>query len=198
MPRTLFASPRSPYARKVRIVLAEKGLPFELVMVDLASPPPGFASISPLGKVPAFVDADGTTIFDSSVIVEYLEDRHGEVASFGRGWRERLRHRELDELGDTIGDQAVLANQAKGRGDSDGEKRHLDRAARALDEVGRRLDSGDWPEEFGVGPASVLSGIGYLVLRHGDALVRARPRVERWLAEIASRASVAATAPPPA
>ena len=70
MARTLFYTARSPFARKVRIVLREKNLPFQLVEVDLANRSPEFVQISPLGKVPVLVDEDGTTLFDSTVMLE--------------------------------------------------------------------------------------------------------------------------------
>ena len=73
----LVASLTSPYARKIRVVLAEKGLPFELA-VDIPwladTRVPGY---NPLGKVPALVADDGEVWFDSPVIAEYLDTLAG-------------------------------------------------------------------------------------------------------------------------
>ena len=64
----------SPFVRKVRVVLAEKGLDYEHEQVNPFAGPPGWREISPLGRIPAFQD-DGRTINDSSVICAYLEKR---------------------------------------------------------------------------------------------------------------------------
>jgi glutathione S-transferase len=65
----------SPFVRKVRIVLAEKGLEYQHEQVNPFSPPPGYREISPLGKIPAFKDGD-RTLCDSSVICAYLEKKY--------------------------------------------------------------------------------------------------------------------------
>ena len=64
----------SPFVRKVRMVLAEKGLDYEHEQVNPFAPPPGYRDISPLGKIPAFKDGD-RSLCDSSVICAYLEKR---------------------------------------------------------------------------------------------------------------------------
>jgi glutathione S-transferase len=194
MPRRLFTSERSPFGRKVRIVLHQKGLSHELVPVDLAARTPEFSGLSPLGKVPVFVDDDGTVVFDSTVIVEYLEDRHPERLVLGADPHTRLWHRSMDELGDTIADQAVAlffadagATAVRARAE-----RALDLA---LDEVTRRLEADEQPD-FGLGHAAVIAGIGYLVFRHGAARIAARPALVSWLAENAERESVRAAPGP--
>ena len=64
----------SPFVRKVRMVLAEKGLDYEHEQVNPFAPPPGYRDVSPLGKIPAFKDGD-RSLCDSSVICAYLEKR---------------------------------------------------------------------------------------------------------------------------
>ena len=71
----LFGTPVSPFVRKVRVVLAEKNLPYELKPVLPGSDEPEFRALSPLGKVPAFRD-DRVGLADSSVICAYLEKRY--------------------------------------------------------------------------------------------------------------------------
>jgi len=65
----------SPFVRKVRVVLAEKGLDYKHEQVNPFAPPEGYREISPLGKIPAFKDGD-RTLCDSSVISAYLEKRY--------------------------------------------------------------------------------------------------------------------------
>lgn len=69
-----------PFGQKVRIVLAEKGLSYELIQIDLAQGEqrrPDFLRLNPFGRVPVLVDED-TTIYDSTIIAEYLEDEYPE------------------------------------------------------------------------------------------------------------------------
>jgi glutathione S-transferase len=66
----------SPFSRKVRIVLAEKGLEFEMKVEKTWERRPEFLGMNPAGQVPVLVEEDGTTIVDSGVICEYLEEVH--------------------------------------------------------------------------------------------------------------------------
>jgi len=71
----------SPFVRKVRVALAEKGLDYQLEQVNPFSPPEGWRKVSPLGRIPAFKDGD-RTLADSSVICAYLEKRFPSPALF--------------------------------------------------------------------------------------------------------------------
>jgi glutathione S-transferase len=194
VPRTLYLSPNSPYARKIRIVLLEKRLPHALELVDLAARPPAFLAISPLAKVPVLVDEDGTTVFDSTVMSEYLEDRYPEPPMIGRTFAERLAQRELDELGDTIADHAVALRMANDAGEPKWIARAQTVLARALDAVVARIEAGSMPP-FGVGAAAIASALTYLELRHGCALIEQRPSLVAWERETEQRPSVAESKP---
>jgi len=191
----LFNTARSPFGRKVRIILAEKDLAFEEVSVDLQDRSPEFAAVSPLGKVPVLVDGD-TAIFDSTVVVEYLEDAFPNPPMFGVGVRQRLVHRTLDELGDHIADQAVLAFYAKQRGDDPAAAQAFVRIGKALTELERRASGDGWTAHFGIGDAAVISACGYLVLRHGADALAPFPALRAWLEASADRPSVRASVPP--
>ena len=69
----LLGSPGSPYVRKVRIVLAEKHIDYEYVVDRPSSPDSRAAEFNPLGKIPVLVRDDGRPLYDSVVIVEFLE-----------------------------------------------------------------------------------------------------------------------------
>ncbi|MGQ0792705.1 MAG: glutathione S-transferase family protein [Deltaproteobacteria bacterium] len=74
----MYDYPRCPYCRKVRVALAEKGLRYDRVIVDITrgeQKREEFLKINPLGKVPAIID-DGQIIYESSIINEYLEDKY--------------------------------------------------------------------------------------------------------------------------
>jgi hypothetical protein len=71
---TLFDHGLSPFAQKVKMALLEKAIPFECVVPDLAAPDARFLTASPLKEVPALIDGD-VALFQSAIIVEYLEDK---------------------------------------------------------------------------------------------------------------------------
>lgn len=73
MDLTLVSHPLCPYVQRAAIALAEKGVPFTRRTVDLANKPDWFLAISPLGKTPVLL-AEGEAIFESAVILEYLEE----------------------------------------------------------------------------------------------------------------------------
>lgn len=73
MPLTLVSFPLCPYVQRAAIALAEKGVAFEKKNIDLMNKPDWFLKISPLGNVPVLLDGD-QPIFESAVIVEYLEE----------------------------------------------------------------------------------------------------------------------------
>ena len=97
----LYEHPLSPYAQKVKIALAEKGLPFESRLPDLLGGNLGeFLPVNPRLEVPALVDGD-VAVFDSTIILEYLEDRWPTPPLLPVGAGERARVRMLEELCDT-------------------------------------------------------------------------------------------------
>jgi len=96
----LYEHPASPYAQKVKIALAEKGVAFEARMPDFMGGDAQFASASPRLEVPALVDGD-TTVFDSTVILEYIEDRWPTPPLLPPTPAARARVRMIEDLCDT-------------------------------------------------------------------------------------------------
>jgi glutathione S-transferase len=93
--RTLYHHPLSPFARRIRLMLAEKRLPFAEVVQDTWREDPAFLRINPAGDVPALVEDDGTTLADEGVIAEYLEDAYPEPRLIGADARVRAEARRL-------------------------------------------------------------------------------------------------------
>jgi glutathione S-transferase len=104
----LIGSLTSPYVRKVRIVMAEKKLDYQLELEDVWGADKILAS-NPLGKVPCLVLQGGEAIFDSRVIVEYLDTRSPVSRLIPEGSRERTEVRTWEALADGIIDAAILA-----------------------------------------------------------------------------------------
>ena len=104
----LLASPLSPYTRKVRVVLAEKRIDCELEMVDVAPVDNPVNRHNPLGKIPTLVLDDCTALYDSRVIVEFLDN----VSPFSRlipdDKRDRVQVRRWEALADGVLDAGLL------------------------------------------------------------------------------------------
>lgn len=96
----LFDVALSPFAQKVKMAMWEKGLPFETVTPTLGAPEAEFAQASPRHEVPALVDG-GFTLFDSTVILEYLEDKWPEPPLRPRDPAAAARGRMIEEVCDT-------------------------------------------------------------------------------------------------
>src|SRR6266581_3115073 len=106
---TLYDDVFSPYARKVRIALYEKGVPFERVRAlhgDCNRT--DFLHVNPRAEVPALVDGD-FSLYDSTIICEYLEDRYPEPALYPRDPRDRAVCRLIEDVADTQLDAALYA-----------------------------------------------------------------------------------------
>ena len=98
--RVLYGVNASPFVRKVRVALAEKGIPYEREDVIPINVTPEFRKISPLGKIPAFRDGE-RTLSDSSVICAYLERTHPTPALYPSDPYEYARALWFEEYGDT-------------------------------------------------------------------------------------------------
>ena len=98
---TLFEHPLSPYAQKVKVALYEKNIPFELVVPDiLGGGDASFAAANPRLEVPALVDGD-VKVFDSTIILEYIEDKWPKPPLLPAAPAARARVRMIEELCDT-------------------------------------------------------------------------------------------------
>jgi glutathione S-transferase len=116
---TLYDADRCPYCARVRIVLAEKGLEYEIVAIDLADRPAWLYEKNPLGKVPV-LEEDTLCLPESAVIMEYLEERYPEPALLPVDPADRALVRlVIDRFAVNLGD----AYYAFRRGDDDGAER---------------------------------------------------------------------------
>jgi glutathione S-transferase len=93
--RVLYHMPLSPYARKVRLVLAEKRLPFELRLEKVWERRAEYLELNPAGTVPTLVEDNGLVVPDSVVICEYLDEAYPDSSLMGRTLAERIEVRRL-------------------------------------------------------------------------------------------------------
>ena len=105
--KLLSATP-SPYARKVRITLTEKGIPFELLTEVPWNNGTATPQYNPLEKVPVLILDDGTTFYDSRFILEYLEIKYPDPPILPKDVDARLAAKRLEVLADGVCDAAVL------------------------------------------------------------------------------------------
>ena len=111
----LIGTPTSPYTRKARVVLAEKRIDYEFVVdlpFDAATQVPDY---NPLGKVPVLVLDDDTTIFDSRVIAEYLDNASPVTRLIPEDTRQRIQVRRWEALADGCTDAVVAMVMEKRR-----------------------------------------------------------------------------------
>ena len=199
----LLHSPTSPFARKVRIVAAEKKLELELEFADPWKPNPDLARVNPLGKVPALIMDDGTSVFDSRVIVEYLDGLSPVHRLIPDTSRDRISVKRWEAIADGLCDAAILARLEAVRPDQNESSakqiaRQRDKVGACIDEMAREL--GD--REFCVGNALSLADIaagcalGYLKFRYPDITWEtAHPSLARLYKKLSARPSFKATDP---
>lgn len=105
----LIGSVTSPYVRKVRVVLAEKKLDYVFELENVWSPDTKIAASNPLGKVPCLVMEDGSAMYDSRVIAEYLDTLTPVCKLLPANSRDRANVKVWEALADGVADAAVLA-----------------------------------------------------------------------------------------
>lgn len=106
----LLGSLTSPFARKVRVVMAEKKLDYELQLVDVWAPDSIIQQHNPLGKVPCLIMDDYGSLFDSRVIVEYLDTLSPVGRLLPQSGRERATIKAWEAVSDGLMDAAIMIN----------------------------------------------------------------------------------------
>lgn len=201
----LIASLTSPYARKVRIALAEKKIEYNLVEESPWSSGTTLPSYNPLGKVPVLVLDDGTTLFDSRVIVEYLDTVSPVSRLIPEPNRQRIGVRRWEALADGICDAVVAivleTKRPKKQQDEDWLKRQRRKVDLGLQELARELGDKAWCNGEGYSLADIATGcaLDYLDLRQPAIDWRGSyPNLAKLAEKLAKRHSFAETAPPAA
>ena len=181
---TLYDADRCPYCARVRIVLAEKGVEYEPVYVDLNDRPAWIYDKNPLGRVPVLED-DGFVLPESAVIMEYLEDRYAEPPLWPADPAERAAGRLLVERFDRLSSPYYALR----RGD-EGARPRLDERLAELDALleERPFLTG---RELGLADAAYLPWILRARANLGVDLGN-HPQLESWVERVSERPSVAA------
>jgi glutathione S-transferase len=202
----LIGSLTSPYVRKVRIVMAEKRIDSQFDIEDVWSPDSKIQESNPLGKVPCLIMEDGGAVFDSRVIVEYLDTMTPVAKLIPATGRERVEVRTWEALADGLLDAAIAVRleQTQRPPEQQSQKwvdRQMGKVDAALDAMANGLESKNWCHNNAYSLADIAVGcaLGYLDLRFPQIDWRGRhPGLAKLYAKLSARQSFVDTAPPKA
>jgi glutathione S-transferase len=199
----LYTSPTSPYARKVRVVLAEKKIECECIDDNPWVEETVVPQFNPLGKIPVLILDDGTVLYDSRVIVEYLDNISPVSRLIPEPSRQRLAVRRWEALADGICDAAItIVREQKRPAKQQSEEwidRHFQKIQRGVEELAKELEDRTWchGETYSLADIATGCSLGYLDLRHPTIDWRAEyPNLVKLADKLAKRSSFAETAPP--
>jgi glutathione S-transferase len=197
----------SPYVRKVRVVMAEKKLDFQLVLEDVWNSDAIRAS-NPLGKVPCLVMEGGEAVFDSRVIVEYLDTLSPVGRLIPSSGRQRVEVRTWEALADGLLDASILArleNHWAGRMPEQRSSAWVERQMKAVSGALKSMSQGLAEKSYCAGNSFTLADVavgcalGYLDFRFPQIDWRSEyPNLKKLSNKLASRQSFADTLPPSA
>ncbi|MBP1887128.1 glutathione S-transferase family protein [Sinorhizobium mexicanum] len=196
-PLTLISHHLCPYVQRAAITLAEKGVPYERVYIDLANKPDWFLKISPLGKVPLLripQDGDEAILFESTVICEYLEETQPGAKLHPSDPLTRARHRGWMEFG-----SAILSDLWVYETTQDAEVLEAKRGVLKTKFATVEAELGDGPY-FAGADFSLVDAVFAPIFRYFDlfdtisdmGIFDGLPRVKVWRKALAARASVKA------
>ncbi|MBI3376603.1 MAG: glutathione S-transferase N-terminal domain-containing protein [Betaproteobacteria bacterium] len=199
----LYGSPLSPFARKVRIVLAEKKIECETEWVDVMAPDTPVNQRNPLGKVPALALDDNTSLYDSRVIVEFLDNVSPISRLIPDENRDRIAVRRWEALADGVVDAGILIRyeslREKNEQSSAWVARQMGKLARGLAAMSAELGDKPWCHGHGYTLADIATGccLGWLDFRKpGGVEWRSKyPNLVRHFAKLMERPSFQETVP---
>ncbi|MGA9031784.1 MAG: glutathione S-transferase N-terminal domain-containing protein [Sulfuricaulis sp.] len=197
----LYGSLTSPYVRKVRILIREKNLACEFVVADAWAADSPIPALNPLGKVPALVLDNGDVLFDSPVIVEYLDSLKTPallpVSGVAR-W-ETLRWQALaDGMLDATVSRLLELRRPAEQQSAENVRRQEDKIARSIEYTEQRLSRESWLMEnrFTLADLVMAVALEYIDFRYPHNWRGRHARLAQWLAGVSARPSLIETRPP--
>lgn len=197
----LYGSLTSPYVRKIRILIHEKRLPVEFIAEGPSDPTGNIARLNPLGKVPVLVRENGEALFDSPVIMEYL-DHLTEPALISPISEERWQALRWHALAQGIMDAAVTRLMETRRPTAQQSQevvaKQEHKIHNALRFAAARLVDGEFlvGERFTIADIAMATALGYVDFRYSSAWHTEYSELSRWVENIQARPSFLATAAP--
>jgi glutathione S-transferase len=198
----LIGSHTSPYVRKVRIVLAEKKIDCEFIVDNPWTDDSRVTAHNPLARIPVLVLDDETSLFDSRVIVEYLDSMTPNNKLLPATGRERIAVKRWEALADGMCDAAASAVMERKRPQGEQSPSWIERQRRVIDlglkEMAKELGDASWCQGTSLCLADIAVGaaLGYLDFRFSDLDWRSEhPALAKLAEKLAQRPSFAETLP---
>jgi len=169
----LIARP-SPYARKIRVALIEKGIPCEITVDNPWLENPRIQTVNPIGKVPALITDSGDVIHDSKVIFEYIETMFSGPTLTPTNAIERITHKQIEAICDGICDAVVLIALEGTRPEEKQSEAWVERQTRKIyagvEEINSRLNDRKsfTGLEFGLAEISTVVMLEYIDFRFSE------------------------------
>lgn len=197
----LYGSLTSPYVRKARILIQEKKVPCEFVVADAWAADSPIPALNPLGKVPVLALDDGKVLFDSPVIVEYLDALKPPalLAAAGEARWETLRWQALtDGMLDAVVTRLLESRRPVAQQSADNIRRQEEKVARSMEYAARHLSKGAWLLSDRFTLADLVMGVAleYTDFRYPHDWRQRHARLGEWLAGISARPAFVETRPP--
>jgi len=191
----LYFSPPSPFSRKVRIVAELVGSKLELVVADTINPADILRSKNPLGKIPALELASGAVVYDSAVIVAYLDEVSG-GGLIPSKLDERYAMLTLEALADGVMDASILqVYESRMRAENERSASWLAHQSGKVERALAQLEAAPPAGPVNVGQIALACALGYLDLRFAGEWRQSHPRLVAWLEAFAEKVpAFAATA----
>ncbi len=201
----LIGSPTSPYVRKARVVLAEKKLDYQFEIENVWEPDTKIQSFNPIGKVPCLLVEDNEAIYDSRVIVEYLDTLSPVMRLIPQSGRERTDVKCWEALADGLLDAGVTIVKEKQRPAEQISQAWIDRQYGKIHSALAAMSKGLGTQPFCAGVNYSLADIavgcalGYLEFRFADIDWRTPyPNLGQLYEKVSTRPSFTSTQPPSA
>jgi glutathione S-transferase len=201
----LIGTQTSPYTRKVRVVLAEKRIECEFLEDAPSDPGSRVPQFNPLGKIPVLVMDDGSALYDSRVIVEYLDSASPVSRLLPDINRERVQVKRWEALADGVCDAVVAIvverRRPAGKQDAAWIERQSQKVKRGVLTIAEELSDRNWcfGDNYGLADIAVGVALGYLDLRYPELDWRTTyPNLAVHAEKLFKRPSFRDTLPPPA
>jgi glutathione S-transferase len=203
MLKLLSATP-SPFARKVRVVLLEKNIPFELKTINPWNMNADIERFNPLGKIPVLITANNETIYDSKFIIEWIEHNYPDPAVFPTDAKTKFKAQQIQVIADGICEAVILLFFENMRPDPQQSKpwseRQIKKISNGLQALEQQISNDEFcvDNTFGIADISVVSAVDYLSLRFKTYEWRNKfTRISKFVARQSARQSFIETMPTP-
>ena len=199
----LFGSETSPYVRKARVLIAEKDIACDWVLERPADPGGRFRELNPLGKIPVLERDDGEVLFDSPVIVEYLDTLGGERLIPAEGearWQVQKFHALADGMLDSTVTRFLEGLRPEDKRMQEAIDKHEKKITDSLDYADRLMSQSEFVvgNSFTFADLALAVALEYVDFRFPHDWRGKRPALAGWLAGMSARPSFVSTQPPKA